>query len=184
MTSLLETEIVNSCASPTTTPVSLSTVNDPVVVSLASALRKLPPAMTVAEVFDVPETSMFAACVLVPSNTALKVEFSVKPALISANPDCDTLGVKVSLESIATLVLPTYIEDTTLSPPALASVSIFQPDSVCPAVYTGPTSTNADPVYTYSWSSVELCQRSPADAEVGADAWDFAAPVGLNADPS
>ena len=52
------------------------------------------------------------------------------PALICAKPDCVTLGVNVSLESIATLVLPAYIDATTLLPPELASVSIWNPDSV------------------------------------------------------
>jgi hypothetical protein len=131
---LLETVIVNSCEPPINIPESVSIVKAPVVVSAASALRKLPPAMTVAEVFDVPDTSIADACVLVPSNTAPKVEFSVNPALIVANPVCVALGVNVSLESIATLVLPAYIDETTLFPPELASVSISQPDSVCPAV--------------------------------------------------
>ena len=83
---------------------------------------------------EVPDTSTADACVVDPSNTALNVEFNVNPALIDANPVCVALGVKVSFESIATLVLPAYIELTTLSPPALASVSIFQPESVCPDV--------------------------------------------------
>jgi hypothetical protein len=88
----------------------------------------------VPDVFDVPDTSMFDACVFVHSNTAPSVELSVNPALIEENPDCVTVGVKVSFESIATLVLPAYIEDTTLLPPELASVSIFHPDNVCPEV--------------------------------------------------
>jgi hypothetical protein len=61
VTLLLVTEIVNSCASPTIKPVSLSIVNAPVVVSDASALRTFPPAIIVPDVFVVPETSMFAA---------------------------------------------------------------------------------------------------------------------------
>ena len=71
---------------------------------------------------------------LVPSNTAPKVEFKVNPALIEANPDCETDGVNVSFDNIQTLVLPAYIEETTLFPPELASVSIFQPDNDCPDV--------------------------------------------------
>ena len=77
---------------------------------------------------------MFAACVLVPSNTALKVEVSVKPAFISAKPVWVTLGVNVSLESIATRVLPAYMELTTLLPPELAKVSINHPERVWPDV--------------------------------------------------
>ena len=87
VTSLLDTVIVSSCESPILIPLSVSNVNCPVDVSAASALRKLPPAISVAEVLLVPDTSMLAACVLVPSNTALNVLLSVKPALISANPD-------------------------------------------------------------------------------------------------
>ena len=56
VTLLLATVTVNSCASPTMIPESVSTVSAPVVVSAASALRKLPPAITVLEVFDVPDT--------------------------------------------------------------------------------------------------------------------------------
>ena len=128
------------------TPSSVSTVRAPVVVSAASALRKLPPAINVLEVLVVPDTSIDAACVFVPSNTAPSVELSVNPALIDANPVCVTVGVNVSFESIATLVLPANMEPTTLLPPELASVSILNPESVCPDVYTGPTNRNADPV--------------------------------------
>ena len=134
VTSLLSTVIVSSCESPMMTPPSASTVSAPVVLSGASALKKLPPAISVAEVLDVPDTSMCAACVFVPSNTAPSVEFNVNPALIEANPVCVALGVNVSLESIATLVLPAYMELTTLLPPELANVSIFHPESVCPDV--------------------------------------------------
>ena len=92
------------------------------------------PAINVAEVFVVDDTSIADACVVDPSNTAPNVELSVSPAFIEAKPVCVTVGVKVSFESIATLVLPAYIDETTLLPPALASVSIFQPESVCPEV--------------------------------------------------
>ena len=66
--------------------------------------------------------------------TAPKVEFNVNPALIEENPVCETDGVNVSFDNIPTLVFPAYIDETTLFPPALASVSIFQPDNVCPVV--------------------------------------------------
>ena len=114
----------------------------PVVVSAASALRKFPPANTVADVFVVPETFIDDAYVVAPANIAPSVEFKVIPALIVANPVCVALGVNVSFDSIATLVAPAYIEETTLFPPELANVSIFQPDSVCPAVKAGPTNSN------------------------------------------
>src|SRR5210317_1155012 len=86
VTLLLVTVIDNSCASPTTSPPSESIVSDPVVVSAASALRKLPPAISDADEFVVELTSTNVACVLVPSNTAPSVELSDRPALISANP--------------------------------------------------------------------------------------------------
>ena len=41
-----------------------------------------------------------------------------------ANPVCDADGVKVSFDRIATLVVPAYIDATTLFPPELAIVSI------------------------------------------------------------
>ena len=87
VTSLLETVTVSSPDAPKVIPELLVIVNAPDVVSEASALRKFPPAITVAEVFVVPETSIALACVFVPSKTAPSVELSVKPALISANPD-------------------------------------------------------------------------------------------------
>src|SRR6056300_296409 len=86
VTLLLVTVIDNSCASPTTNPPSESIVSDPVVVSAASALKKLPPAISDADEFEVELTSMKVACVFVPSNTAPSVELSDRPALISANP--------------------------------------------------------------------------------------------------
>src|SRR6056300_139097 len=86
VTLLLVTVIDNSCASPTTNPPSASIVSDPVVVSAASALKKLPPAISDADEFEVELTSMKVACVFVPSNTAPSVELSDRPALISANP--------------------------------------------------------------------------------------------------
>ena len=52
-------------------------------------------------------------------------EFKVIPGLIDANPDWEVLGVKAALcDKIATLVPPTYIDETTLLPPELANVSI------------------------------------------------------------
>ena len=45
-----------------------------------------PTPITVAEVLDVLETSIDDASVVDPSNTAPKVELSVRPALIEANP--------------------------------------------------------------------------------------------------
>ena len=132
------------------TPVSLSIVRAPVVVSDASALKKLPPAITVPDVFVVLETSKDAADVVCPEKTAPNVEFSVIPAKICANPVCVTEGVNDSLDNIATLVLPAYIDETTLFPPELANVSIFQPDNVCPDAYTGPANNHAEPVYKYN----------------------------------
>ena len=125
---------------------SLSIVNAPVVVSAASALKKFPPAITVPEVFVVPDTSKAVADVVVPSNTPPNVEFKVIPALIEANPVCVSDGVNVSFDKIATLVFPAYIEETTLFPPALASVSTFHPDNVCPDEKTGPVNNHAVPV--------------------------------------
>ena len=57
VTLLLETVTVYSCESPTINPESESIVNAPVVVSAASALKKLPPEINVPELFVVPETS-------------------------------------------------------------------------------------------------------------------------------
>ena len=105
-------------------------VNPPVVVSAASAHKKFPAAINVLDVFVVPDTSSNVADVVVPSNTAPSVEFKVIPALTLAKPDWVTVGVNVDADKIATLVLPAYIELTTLSPPELPSVSIFQPDKV------------------------------------------------------
>ena len=137
VTLLLVTVTVNSCASPTIIPLSVSMVRAPVVVSAAFDLRKLAPPCNVSPGDDalvVSDVSKVAACVLEPSNTAPSVEFSVIPALIVANPVCVTLGVKVASDKIATRVLPAYMEDTTLLPPELPSVSIFQPESCCPEV--------------------------------------------------
>ena len=85
VTLLLETVTENSCASPTINPVSASIVIAPVVVSAASALKKLPPAIIEDDVFVVPDTSNADADVVVPSNTAPKVEFKVIPALIEVH---------------------------------------------------------------------------------------------------
>ena len=62
-------------------------VNAPVVVLAASFLIKFPPAINDAELFVVPDVSTKDADVFVPSNTALKFEFNVNPALMVANPD-------------------------------------------------------------------------------------------------
>ena len=126
--------ISNSCESPIFKPPSASIVKAPVVVSAASALKKFPPAIILALVLVVLDTSTAGAEVELPSNTPPSVLLSVIPALISANPVCVDDGVNVSFESMAVLVLPTYIEDTTLSPPELPIDSIFQPESVCPEV--------------------------------------------------
>ena len=135
--------IVNSCPSPIVIPELLSMVRAPVVVSAASALRKLPPAITEAEVFDVDDTSTADACDELPENDAPSVEFNVNPALIDAKPfaangvpDGDpACGVNASLDNTATRMLPTYIDDMTLlTPLELFTVSIFHPDSVCPDV--------------------------------------------------
>ena len=113
-----------------------------VVVSDALALKKFPPAINVEELSVVPLTSIKAACVFVPSNTALNVEFKVIPALMDANPVCVAVGVNVSLDKIATLVVPAYIDATYLSPPELAIVSITNPDWPCVAVNGGPNSSH------------------------------------------
>ena len=55
---MLVTVTVNSCASPTIIPESVSIVNAPVVVSAASALKKFPPAINDAELFVVPDVSI------------------------------------------------------------------------------------------------------------------------------
>jgi hypothetical protein len=68
-----------------------------------------------------------------PENEAPSVEFNVSPAAIVAKPDIAVCGVIASLESTATLMLPTYMEAITFEmPELLLMVSIFQPDSVCP----------------------------------------------------
>jgi hypothetical protein len=56
------------------------------VVSEASALRKFPPAMIEADVFDVLDTFRCVAEVVDPSNTAPRLLFSVNPELIVGNP--------------------------------------------------------------------------------------------------
>ena len=147
-------EIVNSCPSPIVIPELLSIVRAPVVVSEASALRKLPPAITVADVFEVDETSIADACDEFPENDAPRDEFNVIPELIAAKPlvangvteGDPPSGVNASFDSTATLMLPTNMEDMTLLTPDAVTVSIFQPESVCPVVNTGPASNQADPV--------------------------------------
>ena len=126
----------SSCVSPTLSPRSESIVSLPTILSLSSALKKFPPAITVPDVFVVLETSILAAEEFVPKNTiSLIPEFKVIPGLIDENPDCSLLGVKAALcDKIATLVPPAYIDETTLSPPELAIVSITNPDSPCDAV--------------------------------------------------
>ena len=135
-------------------PELLSIVKAPVVVSEASALRKFPPAMTEADVFDVLDTFRCVAEVVAPSNTAPRLLLSVNPELIVGNPLVNkgepsgdpASGVNVSFERTATLMLPTYMEEITLLTVDAVTVSIFQPDSVCPEVYCGPTNIQADPV--------------------------------------
>ena len=147
-------EIVNSCPSPIVMPELLSMVRAPVVVSEASALRKLPPAITVGDVFEVLDTSTDDACDEFPENDAPRDEFNVIPELIAAKPlvangvteGDPASGVNASLDSTATLMLPTNMEDITLLTPDAVTVSIFQPESVCPVVYTGPANNQADPV--------------------------------------
>ena len=126
-----ETVSVSSLVSPTIKPESVSMVNAPVVVSATSALKKFPPAITVLDVFDVPDTLMAAACVEVPENEALNVELSVKPATILAKPVIAVCGVIASLDNIATRSLPTNMEAITLlTPDELLIVSIDHPERV------------------------------------------------------
>ena len=138
--------IVNSCSSPTNKPASASMVKAPVVVSAASALKKLPPAITVAEVFVVPLTSTALACAEFPEKLAPQVEFNVIPEATVANPFAakgvlvgePPSGVNASFDNTATLVLPTNIDAIVLLTLDAVTVSIFQPESVCPEVKTGP----------------------------------------------
>ena len=74
------------------------------------------------------------------------VEFNVSPALTDAKPVIAESGVNVSFESIATLMLPTYMDEITLLTPDAVTVSIFHPERVCPVVYCGPTNSQAEPV--------------------------------------
>mgnify|MGYP004250548055 CR=1 FL=1 len=129
------TDIVTSEPAPNVIPESLVIVNAPVVVLAASFLIKFPPAISDAELFVVPDVSTKDADVFVPSNTALKFEFNVNPALIVVNPDIVVCGVNVTDETMHTCTFPTYILDITLSTlPLSVTVSTFQPDNVCPEV--------------------------------------------------
>jgi hypothetical protein len=91
----------------------------------------LPPAITVPEMFVVPEIFKLDAVVVDPAKVAPRALLIVIPAYISGNPDGADAGVKVTELIIAILVLPLYIELITLLLPKLSLiVSTFHPDSV------------------------------------------------------
>jgi hypothetical protein len=96
---------------------------------------KLPPAIIVPDELVVPAVLRNCADVVVPENRAPRVEFRVIPADMVANPVIEAPGVNPSALNIATRVLPEYIEAITLlTAESLVTVSILNPDSVCPDV--------------------------------------------------
>ena len=69
---------------------------------------------------------------VVPENTAPRVEFKVIPADMVANPVIGDPGVNPSALNIATRVLPEYMEAITLlTAESFVIVYILNPDSVC-----------------------------------------------------
>ena len=125
-------------------------VNDPAIASLVSALKKFPPAITVADVFVVLDTSSAAACADDPLKLAPIESFNVIPGNIFGNPvfaeSQVASGVNSFFDKIATLTFAAYIEETTCVPPVYVTVSITHPDCVCPSAHTGPTNFHDDPV--------------------------------------